>query len=169
MHPKIMELATQYGVVFSDRDATGDYLYDGKTIAIRNQRGMFLDHDLLHEVVHFIIAAPEQKDLPEYGLGTSASNQCSLETPNVVDNDMLGEEASIQESMVQFMCIKWGMQYSISPKLQEGYDAPSWHHYWELKEMESQFCTYQCGGDIRFDGVKRRWLALFRLHQLGLL
>lgn len=54
------------------------------------------DHDLLHEIAHWIAAAPEQRDLPEYGLGPIAFQTYHIDNiPSVVDS----EESSVQEHL----------------------------------------------------------------------
>lgn len=92
----------------------------------------FSSHDLLHEVMHFVAAAPE------FGLGYVYLNGGSLiEAPCVVDPD----EALRQEILTQLLCIRWGTG-KISPKLaQTKKNWPgnlSWEKYQAVKEAEQR-------------------------------
>jgi hypothetical protein len=79
-----------------------------------------LDHMLLHDIAHYVVAKEEQKDLPEFGLGSpvygeplGSDFQRTIDcVPSVVE---LGE-SDIQEYMAQLLSIMWGKEYGISPK-----------------------------------------------------
>lgn len=94
------------------------------------------DHDLLHEIAHFVVATPEQKNVPEYGLGAVAFYTYHMrdEIHRVVD----AEEGSIQERLCWFLCCYWGMKYNISAILSESPDyVHTWEEYLDKKIQES--------------------------------
>lgn len=163
MHRDVLRIATHFGVRIANRSATNNHIFDGKTIATYGgwpQRQTFSDHDLLHEIGHFVAASPEQRDLPEYGLG-SVVDAGELYCTNVVD----WEEGDTQEYMTQFLSVFWGMTYNISPHLSEGTPegyADTWEHYLHNKIRE--VCVLGLG-----NCVSRMWTALIRLHERGLL
>ncbi len=65
-----MLFAELCGVQIVDRCAVDSYFYDGENIALRLSKEKDLtDADLIHEVLHFAVATPGQRVLPEYGLG----------------------------------------------------------------------------------------------------
>ncbi len=174
MHPTIQKIADHFGVVLSerscsaffplnfpdhdalDRDVQQEYVFDGTTTATKGLHGPMTDHDILHEIMHYAVAAPEQRDLPEYGLGTAFFNGSSY-VVDVVDSD----EAQVQEVMVQYLCIRWGSTLGVSSKLsaEEGnWDGDvSWAAYLDYKSAEHQ------------DQQDTAWKALIRLDQSGLL
>lgn len=176
MHPVIQKLADHFGVILSDRVCNSvwneekldyeraDHLFDGKTIAKHSRWGTLTDHDLMHEIAHFVCASPEQRDLPEYGLGYVVIHGQSY-VPNVVDMDSHMQESNIQEMMTQFLCMKWGMAYGIPTAMAEesysGFNyAKDWDHYFELKMQEKLAESKR---------IEWGWEALFRLEKMGML
>jgi hypothetical protein len=181
MHPIIIPLAKHFGTKIENRNCFENHIYDGKTIAMFGSKGgkplVFSDHDLLHEIAHFAVAAPEQRDLPEYGVG-NAYQAGEIYTPSVVDSKKIdptfyedsdfqcedfGEEGQTQEAMVQFLCAKWGIHYNVSPVL-SGEDP-------EKFPVSSTWESYL---DYKLDWLSKNqpeyaWNALFRLEKMGLL
>lgn len=154
MNPIIPQLAARFGVKLSNRVSwsvekglpkgfTNDKAhYDGQTIAtvIRLNNGTVChkdDHSLMHEIAHYAVAKEEQRDLPEFGLGTVAYGLPFGETdwgydaiPSVVEQ----KESDIQEKVAQLLCIHWGKLYGISPRMVENPDyVQGWDHYFNLK------------------------------------
>lgn len=71
---KIRQLARQYGTKIWKRSCSDDYAFNGKTIAEFDDKAMQRrrsDSDLIHDIAHFVVASPDRKNLPEFGLGDS--------------------------------------------------------------------------------------------------
>ena len=157
----IRELAARVGCPVVERNAKDSYTFDGKTIA--SKRPLFLgfqdeenyegeiwgevaytDHALLHEVCHYLVALPEQRDLPEYG--------CEL------DPDTLGiygdfrradgtlgdafdyhgcvdkEEQDAQEVAVWLLVVHLGPLFGINPLLRDAINiSTTWKVYQNYK------------------------------------
>jgi len=174
MHSVIQKLADCFGVKLSDRNCGDGYVFDGKSIAIQGLKWIdseeinsqfidkmisisLTDHDLLHEIAHYVCADLCQRDLPEYGLGgIPMFNNIYVE--EVVDYS----EQCIQECMVQLLCVHWGKAYGISPRLTHDPKytiTNSWDQYLMAKLLErhvpnNELCL---------------WTALIRLRERGLL
>lgn len=142
MHPSIQNLANRFGILLVDRNASETWIFDGTSIATYyNWRGddelvHFSDHDLLHEIAHWIAAKPEQRDLPEYGLALGIASEVRAMGPkgllwddegckrimwtlNLMDGLVDREEQDIQEFLAQLICIKLGPLLGISPAMSE--------------------------------------------------
>lgn len=155
LNPHLLTLAQKVGVRVSERSCEDTYVFDGDSIAthyfkykwqgpvateeyLRSSEVVhFTTHDILHEIMHFVAAAPEQRDLPEFGLGYVYLNGGNLiEAPCVVDP----EEAERQEILTQLLCIQMGGKYGLSPKLSGEPETwagnRSWHRYLETKNQE---------------------------------
>lgn len=190
IHPAIYELADRYGVKIEDRDATKSWIFDGKSIATyyTNPHKMsrsvrFTDHDILHEIGHYVAAKPEQKDLPEYGLSPGIVVPYVFGGPGgpFMDEDFNfiyhqatkyyeegvvdDSEQETQEQMAQLLSCVWGKQYGLSVALSESSDPLgdlsnlSWKEYLQYKidNAQNKF-TYNA-----------RWEALFRLKEMEIL
>lgn len=71
----IIELARHVGVELSQRHALGSYVYDGQSIALRRDDTFeYLDHEVLHEVCHWMVAMPEARSLPDFGLSVGVAD-----------------------------------------------------------------------------------------------
>lgn len=175
MHPKVQEIADHFGVILSHRPfpPTQNYddlvrfpMYDGKSIATMGAN----DHDVLHEIGHWVAAEPEQKDLPEFGLGTPfygtpvgcVAHREDTTFPAVVDV----EDAEVQEMMSWFLCVLWGQAYGIPSvlRMHPGY-GDTWEMYLDRKLNKERFYTTEQEENF----VRRMWIALIRLDQRGLL
>lgn len=70
---KIFEFCQKHSIPLSDRSCTDDFLWDGKTIAIYRsdnevEEKLMLDAaDILHEVAHFLVASPVEREFPDWG------------------------------------------------------------------------------------------------------
>lgn len=137
MHPAVLRLAEHFGVGFSAHVAFTRQVYHGKTrtIALRfSKRGKIhhqTDHDLLHDIAHFAVASEEQRNLPEFGFGFGSfigERQHGEHIGSRADDDL-------QEAMAQFLCIKWGRTYGISPQLsgEKPETFPDWQVYLNSK------------------------------------
>jgi hypothetical protein len=193
MHPQVKRLAAYIGVSLSDRicssvehglPADFDYshaLYNGESIATRIRiEGKIWDrddHSLLHEIAHYLVASPYQRDLLEFGLGTPAYGQPLNSTqswgypaiPSVVEE----EESEIQEHMAQFLCVSWGQQFGISPRMLENPDyVGSWEDYFALKahQEDDEFTArLPIGKQVNYLEQQRHrvWRALILLQNLS--
>lgn len=156
MHLALILLAKHYGVEFSERSCSGDSIYDGKTIAMHSHKGPLSDHDLLHEVCHYIVASDKQRSLREYGLGYTASWRTQYAPSDSDLNPWTNNESEIQEKMAQFLSVKFGQAYEIPVALSEEPDyATSWEQYLDMKLPELS--------------AEISWQALIRLDAKGLL
>lgn len=148
MHPAVQGLADRYGIKLSSRVCGGFDLnqpcWNGEDLATRwlDVTGYIWseptacaavpmsDHDILHEIGHWVAAAPEQRDLPEYGLGALVFSTFHFadKCPEVVDED----EGRTQEFLTWLLCIYWGKKYNLSPVSSEELNVPiyvSWDAY----------------------------------------
>ena len=160
LHEAVINLANQLGIKLADRNASESWMYDGHSIALWKYTASgpdywvdFTEHDILHELGHYVAAAPEQRDLPEFGLewgavvsdalgprdGTYRSPdgsvlfKCSSYKGrwNVMSLVLDKEEEEIQEFMAQQFCILVGARLGLSPLLAgEEHDCfNSWESY----------------------------------------
>ena len=187
MHPAIEMLATKYGIKIAERCASDSFVFDGETLATWYCKGgrafvdpfdgqaypegehiRYTDHDLLHEIAHFVVAEPCQKDLPEYGLFVGIGNEGIRSYANAEFQKLLpdyqglvdSKEQDIQEYMVHFLCAYWGQKYGISPKFSshpESATGASWEAYLLYKTNEY---------NERFVETEQSWKALFRLQEM---
>ena len=82
INKKIQDLAMELGIKLSGRRADG-WLWDGETIATNELGGACSKRLLLHEMAHWVIADPERKKFPNFGLNYGDREEeekaCSLE------------------------------------------------------------------------------------------
>lgn len=175
MHSSVKALFEKYQIPVSDRVCGGEPIlqpvWNGMDLALfwcktkwnretdvidSTEYIPLSDHDLLHEIAHWVVAAPEQRDLPEYGLGAVAYNTYHIgevKLPDVVGSD----EGSIQERLCWFVCCYWGMKHHISSVLsaEPGY-APTWEVYLNHKIQESLEHKPELSWEalIRFDRLR---------------
>lgn len=156
LSPAIRSLADQVGVEIGARCANKSYYFDGKSIADHyfkttwsdfledyvidpSKKVNLLDHDILHEICHFIVAEPIQRNLPEFGLGNLGLGCYDIiSAPQVVDSDdFLRKNCLIQEYTTQQLCVMLGRRLKISVDLAQslGY-AHSWDNYEQKKLCE---------------------------------
>lgn len=67
---KIIRCLNEYDICvkFENRNSSNSWVYNGRSIALYSDVGDFLEHDHLHEIGHYIVAHPDQRLFPEYGL-----------------------------------------------------------------------------------------------------
>jgi len=160
MDPRLRKLAEQVGIRIEERSCDRDFLFDGETLAThfypcewvgtgkfsewgteeedfvrrKDSDPVYLsDHDFLHEIMHYLVAAPEQLDLQEYGLGYTGSYNQEY-CPDVAD----AEEAYLQEKTVQLLCCYVGSRLGLRVDLIDapGWDGcSSWPAYYEAKSI----------------------------------
>lgn len=134
MNPRVPLIAESVGVRLNNRLATRHHLFDGTGISLWwYSKGLrrvmpMSDHDIIHEIGHYAAAAPEQRDLPEYGLGSADGSHGQRYSPYVVDL----KEAEIQECTAQLLSIYWGRKYDLCPYFS---DAPNYATSWNEYEL----------------------------------
>lgn len=138
------------------RDSSESFTYNGKNIALLQNNYKLLDHDLLHEIGHWIFCSDiEQRFYPEYGLKIGIVCQYALgkagedglrrangapywqimRATKVLDGFINISEQKIQEECTQKFCVFFGKMFEIAPELM-GYGSPScWSHYENVKKQ----------------------------------
>lgn len=142
MHRIIPHLAKAAGVRLSSRHCVGGHVFDGESIALNSAIGLLDDHSIMHEIGHYVAAAPEQRDLPNYGLGMYWRGKLQHTTSdNVVDLNWLKDssESDTQEFMAQMLCVYWGTRYNVSTFFKEdpGFHCKDWETYLRYKIDEA--------------------------------
>lgn len=151
VHARVSTLAGLLGVPLVDRSATESYVYDGQSIATRSTPDFhYTDHEVLHEVCHWMVAWPEQRSRPDYGLGSGsvadaaatggrphseALNTRLLERWSGFPAESGGlhyntyvcmPEELMQELTVQFMCCIIGPMLGIEPMIRNSHEDGTW-------------------------------------------
>lgn len=162
IHPAVLALSRRHQMFFAGRNCVNDYVWNGESLAISylsNRTLMdFSDHELLHEICHYIVAKPEQRDLPEYGLGQVIPNARYVE--DVVDY----EEAFYQENLAQLLCIQFGKAHGIFPFLSQAPELslPTWDSYLEFKDRSNQNLDFCNPGLLALWEKSKRDVRLFQ-------
>lgn len=161
-HPKLKELASHFGVELSERSCEDSESYNGKTIAINSKNGYIGDHRVMHEIAHYVVAKRQQKNKPEYDLGSVSSGWLGVHSKH--DRKVKGgfKESQTQEYMCHFLCILWGKAYGISTDLPDepNWEIKNWDDYLNFKTRESASV---------FGDEHNQWAALIRLRVRGML
>jgi len=150
----LRQLAQIVGCPIVERNAKESYVFDGQTIAAnyakflgfedeKNYEGEkwgsapYLDASLLHEVCHYLVALPEQRDLPEYGLALVSDGAFPPYTSDY-DGCVDQDEQEAQELAVWMLAVKLGPWLKISSKLEDQYEgfADTWRQYQDAKIRE---------------------------------
>jgi hypothetical protein len=165
VHPVAEMLAGRYGIGLLSKLIWRKHIYDGKNVRLwwygrretRPLKGLIplSDHDVIHEVAHFVAAAPEQRDLPEFGLGYTCTYGQAF-VWDVVDRP----EAEIQEMMAQMISIYWGRKYNLCAVMS---DDPifisTWDEYEDFKKKEHSESPDATAHEAE---ARRRFEALLR-------
>ena len=141
----VRKLAASVGIPVTRRCANHTWTFDGATIAdywVSERRDVvpYTDHDILHEIGHFLAAAPEQRDLPEFGL-FPINRYCEGIGSTSPDYDGLVDqhEQSAQEIVTQFLALRMGRALGVSPILSEYPEwCITWDEYEKFKHKEGQ-------------------------------
>lgn len=80
------DIMTNIGIPFEDRDLKNSYSWDGKSISLKANQ-------LCHEIAHWIIATPERRSMPDYGLGTAPES--GIRTERVLSYDACQAEEAM--------------------------------------------------------------------------
>lgn len=88
MNPNLLLLSRMVGVPLSERETSDSHIFDGQSIATRYNGNTLDDAAILHEICHFMAAKPEQRDLPEFGLGHIAYSLLSRTLWFILERDL---------------------------------------------------------------------------------
>jgi hypothetical protein len=176
MHPVIIALAQRFGARIVERCASDSQVFDGESIAsyyrinnyddnydqvIGTELRWMTDHDLLHEIGHWIAAPTEQRDLPEFGLFPllyeKGCDYSRLPPTGVVDSD----EGTVQEFFAEMFSVIVGKYYNLSIELSNAND-----NKWLLEHCHT-WDSYLCDKINRaiFDGNEKEfWIAMIRFN-----
>ncbi len=158
MHPALKELADHFGVPLSERSAENGAGFDGKTVAINGKNGYLGDHRLMHEIAHYVVAKKNQKNKPEYNLGSIPDLWIGIRYLH--ERVVPFEESETQEFMCHFLCVLWGRAYGISPLLAS---EPDWKIDWD------EYLSFKIEEAKSHNEVALQWQALIRLRARGML
>lgn len=103
---KIRQLARKWGTRIWKRHCR-DYAFNGKTIAEFQDEALTkrrTESNLIHDIAHFVVAAPERKTLPEFGLGDSPDTY-RRSTPLL--KGMTYRKAQDEEELASALGIYW--------------------------------------------------------------
>lgn len=153
----VLQIAELLGIKLVDRDAALTWIYNGQDIALWYTRNLwfddestrkkvyFTDHDILHELCHWIVADECQRDLPEYGLSPAPNDvnaygefrlpNGDVDYTNPYDGVVDMSDQIDQEIRTQQLCIGLGLLFNIPSKLGEdaqGIDK-NWRSYYRYK------------------------------------
>lgn len=142
MNPNLLLLSRMVGVPLSERETSDSHIFDGQSIATRYNGNTLDDAAILHEICHFMAAKPEQRDLPEFGLGYIAQFG-QLYVVQVIEDDLSSfkyTESNLQEAVTQMLCVYLGKRFNISSILNEDPEySSSWDVYLNNKTKEFSF------------------------------
>lgn len=157
--PVVKAIADHYGITIADRVCGGGNIlkpcYDGTTIASQwcefsrnydqggrcsfTQRIVDLtDHDLLHEIAHWVVGEPEQRTIPDFGMGPVVFGTSDIFTQQVE----IGYHERLQQEMTCWLVGEhWGRRHNLPATLSfEPSYAPSWDEFQQKKaEQGKQF------------------------------
>lgn len=140
-----------FSIVLEDRDSSESWCFNGKTIALRHGEKYYKDHDLLHEIGHFIASSSDQREFPEFGLALGIADPLAWGLPSEGLRNNKGEiyfefasqvqeglidskEQDIQEHLAQKISIFFGSSLGFSTDLLAEKDSMgSWEDYEKMK------------------------------------
>ncbi len=174
-------IADKLGVQIVDRDATATWQYDGHDTANHHTNTCsgakvnFTEAELLHELAHFAVAEPVQREFPEYGLMMGVGHggygpkggefrddagairygvRCTTE--GLVDKS----EQNHQEFMVWVLTAHWGIKYQIPCNFPDASEINSWEEYFHYKVVLDH-------GDVPAPHIlEGHWIALIAASKL---
>lgn len=108
---KIRQLARKWGTSIRKRSCR-DYAFNGKTIAELDCDSLKrrTDSNLIHDIAHFVVAAPERRTIPEFGLGDSPDTLRFM-TPRI--SGMTGKMAQQEEELASALGIWWEREFGL--------------------------------------------------------
>jgi hypothetical protein len=148
IHDAVVQLAAAVGVPLVDRYARKSFVFDGESIALHSDVGSsYTDHEILHEVCHFMVAWPEQRKRPDYSLTSGSvadAFACTKEHRSVrelerregfkVTSDVgdvyhvfvSEQEEMLQELVVQQFCCLLGPRFDVHPRIRNSRADGTW-------------------------------------------
>lgn len=79
MSPFVADLLVKYGIPTSSRSCYLSVLWNGRDLALNTTREdeegdplevvPLSDFDVLHEIAHYVVASPVEREFPEFGMG----------------------------------------------------------------------------------------------------
>lgn len=103
---RIRQLARKWGTRIRKRSCI-DYAFNGKTIAeldAAEKPKRRSDSNLIHDIAHFVVADPERRTIPEFGLGDSPDTG-RFNTP--MTKGMTPKKAQDEEELASALGIYW--------------------------------------------------------------
>ena len=97
----VTQIARRFGIQYSRRSANVTYEWDGRTLALRvggSQHGPIerrSSSHVVHDIAHWLIAPPERRSIPDFGLGPVGDGASALSLPAVVTRSVALEEESM--------------------------------------------------------------------------
>lgn len=158
LSPKLLAFVDQLNknsncnIILRDRCSSDSWVYDGTSIALRkNHFKIYLDHDILHEVGHYVFAHPDQLLFPEYGLALGLVDPVAFGPRSGEFRDGIGRlkheninnvyfglipdvEQNFQEILSQFFCLDFGPKLELNAQLYNEHQKMSWETYYTYKE-----------------------------------
>ncbi len=139
-----MDLASRHGIPLSDRSCYDGYVWDGLTLALNFHKPTwdedyerivsmgdpvpFDDFDLAHEIAHFVVADPVEREFPEWGcmvgiVGHGATGGLSFgkartanqvaQMNSLMDGVLTKEEQNFREACADFLAVHWCDQMGV--------------------------------------------------------
>lgn len=121
---RIKQLARKWGTKIWKRACRDDFAFNGKTIAEFGDNEMQkrrTDSNLIHDIAHFVVAAPERRTLPEFGLGDSPDTYI-FNTPKA--QGMTSQKAQQEEELASVLGIYWEREFGLD--WYKTYEDHSW-------------------------------------------
>lgn len=145
----------------SFRYSSDSWCYDGDSIALMKHGKIekegeiydevnYTEHDILHEIAHWIVASNEQRLFPEYGLALGIVDQYALGTykdgirdqngiltseaysSDIFDGFLDKEEQELQEFVTQKITIFLGRLFNVESNLSDW--KGTWDQYEDFKQ-----------------------------------
>ncbi len=120
---RIRQLARKWGTRIRKRHCE-ELAFNGKTIAefqdaeLTTRRS---DSNLIHDIAHFVVAAPERRTMPEFGLG-DAPDTHTVGLPRA--KGMTAHQAQQEEELTSALGIYWERQLGLNWR--KTYQDHSW-------------------------------------------
>jgi hypothetical protein len=137
---KIRQLARKWGTKLWKRHCE-KYAFNGKTIAeyedrdFRRQRS---ESNLLHDIAHFVVAAPERRSIPEFGLGDSPDTKVYGTS---LAKGMTHSKAQDEEELASALGIYWERELGLD--WQSTFIDHTWTEDVDLDDGENVIFNFQ--------------------------
>lgn len=159
----IRRVFEEIGLQTADRAAEDSFVYDGETVALRKVGPTIMPpEELLHEACHWIVATEEERQFPEYGLGSKLSAHLSYDYMNRVEQVLPRFDRKIRECSALALHqkvgnqigLRWNEKYSLDEFIQQ---VEKIHLLW--KEWANQW--FACRG-IDVDAVALQMINAYK-------